>query len=521
MRPVHRFEPLLLAAFLGACAGPSSPGSRPMAPAAPGPPPSVAAPPSGVEAAFARVRDDPARLYPFLRAMPKGGDLHSHLSGAVYAESFLAWADEDGLCVERAMLTLAAPPCDADAGRPTAAAARTDAGLRSALIDAFSTRNYRPEVENGHERFFSTFDRFGAVTNGREGDMLAETQARAASGNVRYLELMNTIGGLPPLFFSVPWNDDLDAMRQGLLDGGLAAHVEDVRRTLDATEARRDAVLGCDGPSPDAGCAVEVRWLYQVLRAFPRHAVFSMILTGFELADRDDRVVGFNLVQPEDDRVAMEDYSLHMRIIGHLGRLYPDVRVTLHAGELWEGLVPPEGLRFHIREAVEVAGARRIGHGIDVLHEDDPYGLLRRMARDRVMVEINLTSNDVILGVSGAEHPLATYLEYGVPVALSTDDEGVSRSEMTLEYVRAVQDQGVDYATLRAMARNSLEYAFVEGASVWADAATWTPVAACSTEAGGWAGMPCLRWTEVSPKARLQRDLEMELAAFEAGGWPR
>ncbi len=42
--------------------------------------------------------------------MPKGGDLHSHLSGAVYAESFLAWAAGDGACVATATLTLEPPP---------------------------------------------------------------------------------------------------------------------------------------------------------------------------------------------------------------------------------------------------------------------------------------------------------------------------------------------------------------------------------------------------------------------------
>ena len=204
-----------------------------------------------------------------------------------------------------------------------------------------------------------------------------------------------------------------------------------------------------------------------------------------------------------------------MRIIGALRRHYPGVNVTLHAGELWEGLVPPEGLRFHIREAVEVAGARRIGHGIDVLHEDEPEALLATMAEREVMVEINLTSNDVILGVSGREHPLAAYLEAGVPVALSTDDEGVSRSEMTLEWVRAVEDQGLDYETLKTMARNSLEYAFLEGASIWADRARWMPVPACGAEIGGWLGASCASFTAGSAKARLQRQLELDYAEFE------
>ncbi|MEO8726205.1 MAG: adenosine deaminase, partial [Acidobacteriaceae bacterium] len=57
----------------------------------------------GGEARTARemqaLKADPLRLRNFLRAMPKGGDLHNHLSGAVYAESYLQWAADDGDCI--------------------------------------------------------------------------------------------------------------------------------------------------------------------------------------------------------------------------------------------------------------------------------------------------------------------------------------------------------------------------------------------------------------------------------------
>ena len=69
----------------------------------------------------------------------------------------------------------------------------------------------------------------------------------------------------------------------------------------------------------------------------------------------------------------------------------------------------------------------------------------------------------VLLGTgSPPADPLRTYLQFGVPVALVTDDPGVSRSTMTLEYRKAVEEQGLDYRTLKRMARNSIEYSFVE-----------------------------------------------------------
>jgi len=260
---------------------------------------------------------------------------------------------------------------------------------------------------------------------------------------------------------------------------------------------------------------VEVRWLYQVARGRQPAQVFAQIVMGFEMASADPRVVGLNLVQPEDGLVSMRDYSLHMRMIGALRPLYPGVKVTLHAGELAPGLVPPEGMRSHIREAVTVAGASRIGHGVDVMHEEGAPELLREMAGRGVMVEIALTSNDVILGVREADHPLRAYLSHGVPVALATDDEGVARSEMSMEYLKAVREQGVDYRTLKAMARGSLEHAFVRGESLWSDRRRWTPVAACAG-AGGLDRAACRDLAARSPRARLQVELERAFRRFEA-----
>jgi adenosine deaminase len=91
------------------------------------------------------------------------------------------------------------------------------------------------------------------------------------------------------------------------------------------------------------------------------------------------------------------------------------------------------------------------------------------MAKKNVLVEICLTSNDVILGVSGDRHPLPVYMKYGVPVALATDDEGVSRSDMTHEYLRAAETYGLSYGELKRMARASLEHSFIPGDSLWSD----------------------------------------------------
>src|SRR5215475_2480327 len=105
------------------------------------------------EAATARrlaaIRSQPLALEAFLRDMPKGGDLHNHLSGSIYAESYLRWAAEDQQCLAVATFTLVAPPCDATSGRPPVGAVLLNSTLYNETIDAMSMRNW-PDGLNGH-----------------------------------------------------------------------------------------------------------------------------------------------------------------------------------------------------------------------------------------------------------------------------------------------------------------------------------------------------------------------------------
>jgi hypothetical protein len=474
------------------------------------------------EAHFRAVKAQPPELWAFLKDMPKGGDLHSHLSGAIYAESMIGWAVEDGLCVDTKTLAVVKPPCDAP-GLVAAKDAQADGVLYRRTIDAWSMRNAQTSGLSGHDQFFDTFGKFGGANRNRNGDMLAEVAARASAGNVSYLELMLTPGGseVSKVAAKAGWNDDFSKMRVAMLEGGMPDAAKAAADELGRANARKAELLHCGTAQASPGCSVTVRYLYQVLRGLPKEIVFAQMLAGFELASRgggaDSQVVGLNLVMPEDALVPMRDFPLHMRLLDYLHSVYPKVQVTLHAGELAPGLVPPEGLRFHIRESIERGHATRIGHGVDVMQEDDAVGLLKRMARDKIMVEICLTSNTGILGVSGTQHPLSAYLKYGVPTALATDDEGVSRSEMTHEYVRAVQEQNISYRQLKTMARNSLQYAFVEGEALWKDVERVQPVADCAGNRPGVANANarCEKYLEQSPKAKLQWQLEDALVKFE------
>jgi adenosine deaminase len=473
------------------------------------------------------VRGNPLALHDFLKRMPKGADLHNHLHSAVYAETFIGEAVEDGLCVDPEKSAFApaestavtAPQCKA--GTVPAATAYKDLRLYNGLIDAFSMRGFVPaEGETGHDHFFGAFKKFGGLDPRHTGAWLDEVVTRAANQNQQYLELMvaPTWNRLDTITNGMSWKDDLGALRDELLGKGLTQDIPAARAFFDQAEAEHRKRSKCGKPDEAPGCKVEARYIYEVFRSTPKELVFAQALFGFELASADSRVVAINLVGEEDEHTSMTDYAEHMRMVGFLRGLYPKVRVSLHAGELASGLVPPEGLCCHVRLAVEEAKADRIGHGVDVMYEDRPYDLMKEMAAKRVMVEINLTSNDQILGITGKHHPFSLYRRFGVPVALSTDDQGISRIDITHEYKRAVESYDLSYADLKQLVRNSLEYSFLPGESLWGAPDYSRLASACESDAGAEkASGACDTFLEGSEKAAQQWELEQRFRAFEAG----
>ena len=283
-------------------------------------------------------------------------------------------------------------------------------------------------------------------------------------------------------------------------------------------------LLGCDDADPPSACDVEVRFTAQVSRTGAKDMVFGQLISAFEMASRSPIIVAANLSSPEDAPTSINNYTLHMEMLDFLHDQYvgnSPLHITLHAGELTPEVLPvgSDANTFHIRQAIDLGHAERIGHGLDVLSETDSAGLLADMKEQGVMVEVCLSSNVQILEVSGPAHPLATYMDSEVPVAIATDDQGVSRSSMAGEYARAVLDQGLRYRQLKTMARNSLEHAFLPGESLWSSVTDAEPILDCAateTDLTGETPSPtCEAFLDGSEKARLQWALEGRFLAFE------
>lgn len=133
---------------------------------------------------FESIRKSPPKQMAFLLKMPKGADLHNHLSGSIYAESYIQWAAENGLCVNNSTMALAVPasPSKCDTTETPANTALTNSVLYRQMVDAWSMRNWQLSGQSGHDHFFDAFGKFGPATYNNSGRMLAEAVKSAARG---------------------------------------------------------------------------------------------------------------------------------------------------------------------------------------------------------------------------------------------------------------------------------------------------------------------------------------------------
>ena len=447
--------------------------------------------PTGIQGAFEQAKVNEAELRAFVQDMPKGGDIHNHLFGAVYAESWIRYAEEDGMCIDKDALAIRFPSANGCvAPLVVASDALGDQNLRNELIDRFSLRDFTPYAGwGGHDQFFRTFGSMAAMPS-RFGDMVADSANLAGRQNVAYLELLHTMElfeTILPMVAGLAMTGDAETDYKTLMESEFGSQlpimVARAIKDTDTAMAKVNDLLDCGKPTAQPGCDVEIRFQNQPVRTLPKSAVYAHNIFGWHLLEQDPRWVGTNLVAPEDDFISLRDYMDHMEQLGYLYDTLGPRNISLHAGELSLGLVHPKELRFHITEAIKTARAKRIGHGTDIIYETGYKNLLKYMADNEIMVEVNLTSSEQILGITGDEHPYEIYKAAGVPMALSTDDEGVARIDLTHEYIKGVHELGLDYDDLKRMTYNSLKYSFLDD----------------------------------DTKAKLIADLDVRFVAFEAG----
>ncbi len=458
-----------------------------------------------------------ALLTAFLKEMPKGADLHNHCEGAVYAETMIAYA-----------LTREPPLYfDLDSG------AFADPGIipenhiapeeirgnfiaLSAVLDSFSVRHAKLRGVSGHDHFFSTFGRFVSAMPPTE--MIAtETFTRIAAQNIRHVETMIPVSPTVPVVSEAEDGEkrEEEVSREGDLpvDWRLVysdpaerskAFAEAARREIETYEdarKRRLSELSLDEDHISAGYILYLNRLVDL-------ETFEEYLNDFIAAWNADipGLVGFTMVAPEDAWASRNNFREQFKLLDRYlrddanwrGGIRP--KFNWHAGELTLELNPYECLRDRIGETIWMGHADRIGHGTSVAWEDNCYELLLDMRNRGICIEICPSSNETILGVTGDDHPFYLYRSAGVAMTIATDDEGVNRSNLTNEYVKAAQSFNLGYNDLKELSRNSLEYSFLPGESLFID----HDYARCKNP------LP-----KDSKKAEMQAKLESDFAAFE------
>src|SRR5450830_1751708 len=343
-----------------------------------------------------------AALTMFFSQMPKGGDLHHHYSGALYAEQYVDFLDKQGRCVNKTSCRSETDAKVIAAERTLPAAQRTCLSSKEVYADDQAYREllqrWSSKDFNNHgaiqpppdRQFFQTFGYFGPVSNDNFASGLQTLKQRAVAENVSYIE---TMFKLAP--FKADAGFDQRAWQAAGDDAAFDAVLREQMAVLDQDAAFNNSVKDYVAKIEQAAVGIDdasftMRYQAYVLRLLGPSQVFSSMVAGFKAVGQSELIVGVNIVGQESQMVSMRDYELHMKMFRFLKRQYPKVKVALHAGELALGDVPPEGLKFHIDEAVNIGMADRIGHGIDLAHEKNAPALMKKMKAARIPVEINL-----------------------------------------------------------------------------------------------------------------------------------
>ncbi len=160
---------------------------------------------------------------------------------------------------------------------------------------------------------------------------------------------------------------------------------------------------------------------------------------------KDKGIVGLDIAGNENDFPA-KPFAPIFREAKEAG-----LKTTVHAGE-WGGAE-------NVREAIEILGADRIGHGVRVLEDENVVAL----AKERGTVfEVCPTSNHQSGVVPELEkHPLAKMIESGLITTINTDDPSISRISLTSEFQMASEKLGLSMLALKKQTLNAVNAAFV------------------------------------------------------------
>jgi adenosine deaminase CECR1 len=202
---------------------------------------------------------------------------------------------------------------------------------------------------------------------------------------------------------------------------------------------------------------VKVNFVYAFVRTLPAllNKGWAQDLVDLVAELPEGALKGIDLLANEVGTPALETgQGIYASVLNARESGLIDLKSTMHSGELGD-------LR-NVRDSM-IMGAQRIGHG--VLLQQDPVAL--EYARlESIGIVCSLVSNQLLqVHFPYSTHPFLNYLRLGLPVSLSTDDEGMFRTDISNECVIAVTNTDIQYSELAALSRNSVEQSFADDAT--------------------------------------------------------
>ena len=429
------------------------------------------------ESYFEKIRDNEALLTAFFSQMPKGGDLHHHYSGSIYAEPLLAHAIAQDFYINTQTMTVSQEK-QTGSDWVLFSTLKNNGELdayKQKIMQKWSVKDYNNVDYPSDKLFFESFMKFEPAIKGNFEAGLLELKNRAIKENVSYIETqLSTIPSAIKTDDLAKYNTQLRKMAASKNEKAVMQSLDSLYALFIQKEAKKYAadfninfVAKMHKELKIDDKQFTMRYQNFVLRFMEPVDLFKNLVVAFISADSSPLMAGVNIVSPEDAETSMKDYWLHMVMFKYCHSRFPKVKYTMHAGELTLGLVQPEELTWHINAAVYIAGANRIGHGVDMAYEENSYELMRYMAKNNIPIEINLASNEFILKVKENRHPIILYKEFGVPIVISTDDAGILRTNMTEQYVLlAKRYKAISYTDIKQFVYNSMNYSFIQDTAV-------------------------------------------------------
>ena len=420
-------------------------------------------------ATFDLIKKDPIKLKQFIIDLPKGADIHHHASGSPFAEEYIDIALKDSLFINPITYQLYRNLKSAHKKKDSNSVLINDfvlnASNKQAIIENWSVENYKQNGRSGHTLFFNSFSKFKAAFVGHETALLSAICKRAKNNKISYIETMirvpNIQDSVALLSDKNKWNLD----SRPLLEKLNATYLNFEKKGIDRwAQANADSLDAYQARVNHHGITLRFQ-TYGVRVSSNQSKIFSQLILAFKTAQLTPNLVGVNFVSPEDHKNSLTNYNLHMQMFAFLNKKFPKVNIALHAGELvaHKGDVSASDLKFHIHDAITIAKAKRIGHGVDLTQEQNWQAIVKKMKLNNIAIEINLRSNEVILDRNKENHPIKSYLNAGVAVIIATDDEGVLRTNIQEQYHLLLQYvPNLDYHQLKNIIYNSISYSFLE-----------------------------------------------------------